>query len=73
MRILVKFNPQVIHLTGDKEVEAVANYMFSKHGVNIYQEWYDWKNRAMDFIAKYHVKAKLVQHNGITFYYTVFK
>ena len=36
MEILAKVSTSTIYLKGDKEVEAVANYMWNKHHVYIY-------------------------------------
>ena len=31
MKILIKYSPEVIRLQGDKEIEAVTNYMYNKN------------------------------------------
>lgn len=75
MEVLTEFNLSVIHLTGDKEEEAFANYMWHKHHVNIYtnKNIYDPKGLAIWFMNKYNADAKLHEYQGKTFYYPVFK
>lgn len=79
-RILYPFSPQVIRRRGDLEIEAVANYMWAKHRVDIHREWskepwpyHPLKGRAMSFLAKYNAKVTIVRCGDVRFAWPVFK
>lgn len=78
--ILCPFSSQVIRNRGDLDIEAVANYMWAKHRVNIYKEWskIPWPyhplwGRALSFLKKHNAKAVIVQYGDIRFAWPVFK
>lgn len=75
MEILAKVRTSTIYLKGDKEVEAVANYMWNKHHVYIYdgKSPTEVVNFACNFLMKYHADAVLMKHNDSIFYYPLFK
>ena len=75
MKILARVRTSTIYLKGDKEVEAVANYMWNKHHVYIYdgKSPEEVVNFACNFLMKYHADAVLHEYNGIKFFYPVFK
>ena len=63
MEILAKVRTSTIYLKGDKEVEAVANYMWNKHHVYIYNDKTPTQvvNFACNFLMKYHADAVLMK------------
>ena len=67
MKILIKYSPEVIRLQGDKEIEAVTNYMYNKYGCKIIDN-----NFACNFLNKYNGTAILHEINGVKFLYPVF-
>ena len=67
MKILIKYSPEVIRLQGDKEIEAVTNYMYNKHGIKSVS-----RNFAYNFLIKYNAEATLHEHKGIKFFYPKF-
>ena len=75
MEVLIEFKPQIIHLTGDKEFEAVSNYMWYKHHRNLILEEDKYHARcfAINFMNKYNAEAKLHKYKDKIFYYPVFK
>lgn len=75
MEILAKVRTSTIYLKGDKEVEAVANYMWNKHHVYIYDDKTPTEvaTFACNFLMKYHADAVLMEYNGSLFYYPLFK
>lgn len=75
MKILIQYKPSVIRLKGDKETEAVANYMYHKHNIDIFEAFGDvneMRSFVCNFLIKYHANARLVAHKGIPFYYVHF-
>ena len=72
MKILAKVRTSTIYLKGDKEVEAVANYMWNKHHVYIYDDKSPEEvvNFACNFIMKYPAGAELHGCKGLKFSYT---
>ena len=75
MKILVKVRTSTIYLKGDKEVEAITNYMWNKHHVYIYNDKTPTQvvNFACNFLMKYHADAVLMKYNDSLFYYPLFK
>lgn len=67
MKILIKYSPEVIRLRGDKEIEAVTNYMYNKYGITSVS-----KNFAYNFLIKYNAEATLHEYKGIKFFYPKF-
>ena len=67
MKILIKYSPEVIRLQGDKESEAVTNYMYNKHGIKSVS-----RNFAYNFLIKYNAEATLHEYKGIKFFYPKF-
>ena len=67
MKILIKYSPEVIKLRGDKEADAVANYIYNKYGCKIIDNSF-----ACNFLNKYNGTAILHEINGIKFFYPVF-
>ena len=67
MKILIKYSPKVIRLRGDKEIEAVTNYMYNKHGITSVS-----RNFAYNFLIKYNAEATLHEYKGIKFFYPKF-
>lgn len=67
MKVLIVYKPSVIRLRGDKEREAVANYMYNRYGKVIIDRTF-----AANMLCKYHGEAVLHEHNGIKFYYPKF-
>lgn len=67
MKILIKYSPEVIRLQGDKEIEAVTNYMYNKHGIKSVS-----RNFAYNFLIKYNAEATLHEYKGIKFFYPKF-
>jgi len=74
MNILIKVSPSVIYLKGDKEVEAVTNYMWNKHHVDISIKYDSTKlrNFACNFLMKYNADVVLYKLNDTMFYYVKF-
>lgn len=68
MKILIVYSPHVIRLKGDKEREAVANYMYNKHGVVRIDRTF-----ACNFLMKYDADVALFEIHGVKFFYPVFK
>lgn len=68
MKILIKYSPNVIRLTGDKETDAVANYMYNKHNIVFIDRTF-----ACNFLIKYNADVSLHEYNGIKFFYPIFK
>lgn len=68
MKILFEYNPEIIHLTGDKESEAFANYMYNKHGIKVIDSSF-----ACNFFIKYHCKVGVFKYKNIKFLYPVFE
>lgn len=68
MKILIKYSSEVIRLKGDKEVDAVTNYMYNKYGITEVS-----RNFACNFLIKYNADATLHEYRGIKFFYPVFK
>lgn len=75
MRILFSVSKSVIYLKGDKEFEAVANYMWQRHHVDILEKYgiMDARNFSCNFLMKYNAEAVLSECNGVMFYYPLFK
>lgn len=67
MKILIKYSPEVIRLRGDKEIEAVTNYMYNKYGTTSVS-----RNFAYNFLIKYNAEATLHEYKGIKFFYPKF-
>lgn len=67
MKVLIKYSPNVIRLRGDMEREAVANYMYNKHGVIFIDRTF-----ACNFLMKYNADVVLYKYNSIEFYYPIF-
>lgn len=64
MKIYIEYNPSVIRLKGDKEVEAVANYMYNRYGVITLDRYF-----ACNFLMKYKADAKLFKYKDKIFFY----
>lgn len=67
MKVLIKYSPNVIRLKGDRERDAVANYMYNKHGVTLIDRTF-----ACNFLMKYNADVILYKYNNIKFYYPIF-
>ena len=67
MKIFIKYSPEVIRLQGDKEVDAVTNYMYNKYGITDVS-----RNFACNFLNKYNGTAILHEINEVKFFYPVF-
>lgn len=70
-KVLVVYNPSIIHLTGDKEYEAVANYLWNRHHTMI-SDIETARAFAINFMIKYNADAVLHIYQGKRFYYPVF-
>lgn len=71
---LLTYSQNVIHLTGDKEFNAVYNYMMLKHGVDITENHTNLESRgfACNFCMKYHAEPVIAEYKGIIFLYPKF-
>lgn len=71
---LIKYRQEVIHLTGDREFEAVYNYMMLRHGVDITEGYsvLEYKGFACNFMMKYHAEPVVAEYKGIIFLYPKF-
>ena len=75
MDVICIYKPSVIYLTGDKEREAFANYMWNRHKVrvNYSSDFYALDNFCTNFFKKYNAEAVLCKRGNKLFYYPKFK
>ena len=72
MKILIKLSPSRIYLKGDKEVEAIQNYLYIKYGKLLTMPDMELRNYACNFMRKYHAKAVIAKTDNKLFYYPKF-
>ena len=72
MKVLIELSPSRIYLKGDKEVEAIQNYIYNKYSKLLPMSDMELRNYACNFIRKYHAKAVIAKANNKLFYYLKF-
>ena len=72
MKVLIKLSPSRIYLKGDKEVEAVQNYIYNKYSKFLTMYDMELRNYACNFMRKYHAKAVIAKIDNTLFYYPKF-
>lgn len=85
MEVVMKMNPErvsrlheysqeVIYLKGDRETEAVYNYMMLRHGVDITENYarLTYRGFACNFCMKYHAEPVVAEYKGKLFLYPKF-
>lgn len=72
---LLTYSQGVIYLKGDREYEAVFNYMMLRHGVDITEGYTPLmtKGFACNFMMKYHAEPVVAEYKGKLFLYPKFK
>ena len=72
MKVLIKLSPSRIYLKGDKEVEAIQNYLYIKYGKLLSMSDMELRNYACNFMKKYHTEAVITKIGNKLFYYPKF-
>ena len=72
MKVLIELSPSRIYLKGDKEVEAIQNYLYIKYGKLLTMPDIELRNYACNFMNKYHAKAVIAKKDNKLFYYPKF-
>ena len=72
MKVLIELSPSRIYLKGDKEVEAIQNYIYNKYSKLLPMPDTNLRNYACNFMRKYHAKAVIAKTNNKLFYYPKF-
>ena len=72
MKVLIKLSPSKIYLKGDKEVEAIQNYIYNKYSKLLSMSNIELRNYACNFMRKYHAKAVIAKIDNKLFYYPKF-
>ena len=71
---LLPFSQGVLYLTGDREFEAVFNYIMLTHGVDITEDYClnTARGFACNFMEKYKAKPVIAEFEGKIFLYPKF-
>ena len=72
MKILIELSQSRIYIKGDKEVEAIQNYIYNKYSKLLSMSDMELKNYACNFMRKYHAKAVIAKTDNKLFYYPKF-
>ena len=72
MKVLIELSPSRTYLKGDKEVEAVRNYIYNKYSILLPMPDMELRNYACNFMRKYHAKAVIAKTDNKLFYYPKF-
>ena len=72
MKVLIELSPSRIYLKGDKEVEAVQNYIYNKYSKLLPMSDMELRNYACNFMRKYHANAVIAKTDNKLFYYPKF-
>ena len=72
MKVLIKLSPSRIYLKGDKEIEAIQNYIYNKYSKLLSMSDMELRNYACNFMRKYHAKAVIAKIDNKLFYYPKF-
>ena len=72
MKVLIELSPSRIYLKGDKEVEAIQNYIYNKYSKLLPISDMELRNYACNFMKKYHAKAVIAKIDNKLFYYPKF-
>ena len=72
MKVLIELSPSRIYLKGDKEVEAIQNYIYNKYSRLIQMYDMELRNYTCNFMRKYHAKAVIAKTDTTLFYYPKF-
>ena len=72
MKVLIKLSPSRIYLKGDKEVEAIQNYIYSRYNKLLPMSNIELRNYACNFMIKYHAEAVIAKTDNKLFYYPKF-
>ena len=72
MKILIELSPSRIYLKGDKEVEAIQNYIYFRYNKILPISDIELRNYACNFMRKYHAKAVIAKIDNKLFYYPKF-
>ena len=72
MKVLIELSPSRIYLKGDKEVEAIQNYIYFRYNKILPMSDIELRNYACNFMRKYHAKAVIAKIGNILFYYPKF-
>lgn len=72
MKVLIELSPSRIYLKGDKEIEAIQNYLYIKYSKLLPMSDIELRNYACNFMRKYHAKAVIAKIDNKLFYYPKF-
>ena len=72
MKVLIELSPSRIYLKGDKEMEAIQNYIYNKYSKLLLMSDMELRNYACNFMRKYHAKEKKTKIDNKLFYYPKF-
>ena len=72
MKVLIELSPSRIYLKGDKEVEAIQNYIYFRYNKILPMSDIELRNYACNFMRKYHAEAVIAKIENKLFYYPKF-
>ena len=72
MKVLIELSPSRIYLKGDKEVEAIQNYIYFRYNKILPISDIELRNYACNFMRKYHAEAVIAKIDNKLFYYPKF-
>ena len=72
MKVLIELSHSIVYLKGDKEVEAVQNYIYNKYSKLLPMSDMELRNYACNFMRKYHAKAVIAKTDNKLFHYPKF-
>lgn len=75
MDILYEYSPNKIYLTGDREYQAVSNYMWNRYHKDISEHGDGYmaaRGFACRFMTKYNAKPVIASYKGKLFLYPLF-
>ena len=72
MKVLTKLSRSRSYLKGDKEMEAIQNYIYNKYSRLLSMSDMELRNYACNFMRKYHAKAVIAKIDNKLFYYPKF-
>ena len=73
MKVLIELSPSRIYLKGDKEVEAIQNYIYFRYNKILPISDIELRNYACNFMRKYHAEAVIAKIGNILFYFSLNK
>ena len=72
MKVLIELSPSRIYLKGDKEIEAIQNYIYFRYNKILLMPDMELRNYACNFMRKYYAKAVVAKTDNKLFYYPKF-